>query len=140
MTRLTRSEARQLGILKHWPRAPKPPSDGMNGLERSFMERLRYAREQHTFMHIWREPFKLRLAGRTWYTPDFATVSSLEEVAFWEVKGHMRDDAAVKIKVAAESYPCFGFVLVVRVKRLWQCRLVTNRGISPHHFTPGWLV
>jgi hypothetical protein len=141
MTRLTKAEAGKLGLLKHWPKTPREPSDGMNKLEREFFERLRAARDCHAFLHVWREPFKLRLAGRCWYTPDFATFSSLEELAFWETKGgFFRDDACVKLKVAAETYPCFRFVLVTRVKREWQCRSVTNRGISPHPFTPGWLV
>jgi hypothetical protein len=140
MTRLNREQAKALGVGHLWPKAPRPPSDGMNKLEREFLERLRAARDAHTFQHIWREPVKLRLAGRCWYTPDFATVTSLYELIFWETKGgFFREDAAVKLKVAAETYPCFKFVLVVREKRTWECRSVTSRGISTTPFTPEWL-
>lgn len=139
MTRLNREQAKALGVGHLWPKTPREPSDGMTKLERDFWERLRAAREAHTFQAVWREPVKLRLAGRCWYTPDFLTVSSLGQLTFWETKGYMREDASVKLKVAAETYPCFGFVLVVCERREWHCRPVTSRGISPHPSTPGWL-
>ena len=53
-----------------------------------------------------------------------------------EIKGFMRDDAAVKIKVAAELYPCFRWLLVYRAGRHgWDVRNVTHTGIgtSPIH-------
>ena len=61
------------------------------------------------------EPEKLRLADRTFYTPDFRVIDRDSVVAFYEVKGFMRDDAAVKIKVAAEQHP-YPFMLVKMVK------------------------
>lgn len=110
----------------------------MNKLEQEFWERLKTA----SFAHIWREPFKLRLAGRTFYTPDFAAA----EVAFahhhvyvYEAKGFMRDDAAVKLKVAASLYPCFTWVLARKQKRQWSCRFVDAAGIRGETWIPEWL-
>lgn len=61
----------------------------------------------------WRfEAVKLRLAEKTFYTPDFMVVRFDDSICFVEVKGFWRDDARVKIKVAAEQYPCFRFVAV----------------------------
>src|SRR5262252_903388 len=62
----------------------------------------------------WRyEALKLRLADKTFYTPDFlvqVTRQSLLELH--EVKGGWwRDDAKVKWKVAIAQYPYFAFVL-----------------------------
>ncbi len=62
----------------------------------------------------WRfESVKLRLADRTWYTPDFMVVTMDGCIEFHEVKGsHWEDDARVKWKVVQELYPFFKFVAV----------------------------
>ena len=71
----------------------------------------------------------LRLAGRTTYKPDFMTFSLFNNgMTFWETKGFMRDDAAVKLKVAASAFPYFRWVLVQRDRRKWRCIDVTDRG------------
>lgn len=56
----------------------------------------------------------LQLGNGVRYTPDFNAFSRRGDMRpmFWEVKGHMRDDAAVKLKVAAALYPQFDFALV----------------------------
>jgi hypothetical protein len=52
------------------------------------------------------EALKLRLADRTFYTPDFAVMLSTGAMECHEVKGgHWEDDARVKIKVAARMFP-----------------------------------
>lgn len=66
------------------------------------------------------EPIKLRLAKRTWYTPDFLVVGSDGRIEAIEVKGFWRDDARVKIKVAAELFPMFVFVAVRRDGDGWE--------------------
>ncbi len=65
------------------------------------------------------EAIKLRLADNTFYSPDFAVMMPDGEIEFHEVKGFWRDDARVKIKVAAEMYP-FQFVAVQKVKDGWK--------------------
>jgi len=62
------------------------------------------------------ESHKLRLADKTYYTPDFMVITKDREMEFHEVKGFWRDDARVKIKVAAESYPMYRFK-AVQMKR-----------------------
>jgi hypothetical protein len=64
------------------------------------------------------EPIKLRLADRTFYTPDFMVIRD-DQIEFHEVKGFWEDDARVKIKVAAEMFPEFLFVAVMYKKREW---------------------
>ena len=147
---LTYSEAKRCGLEYLWPTESKPlpdvppppsmaPKDGMNKLERAFWERLRDAYGYRAS----REPITLKLAGRTRYTPDFMSYMGLKKgeyaCTFWEVKGFMRDDAAVKLKVAASMYLVFDFVLVTRVKRKWECRDVSHAGISREVWTPDWL-
>lgn len=57
------------------------------------------------------EPITLRLAKKTSYTPDFVAIDKMGAVVIYEVKGFMRDDAMVKLKVAADLFPWCVFVL-----------------------------
>lgn len=65
------------------------------------------------------EPEKLRLADRTFYTPDFRVIMPDGQIHFHEVKGHWEDDARVKIKVAAEQHP-YVFTAVQRKGNAWK--------------------
>jgi len=56
------------------------------------------------------EPFGLKLASKTYYHPDFLVVYP-DHFEIHEVKGFMRDDANVKIKVATKLFPWFQFKL-----------------------------
>lgn len=60
----------------------------------------------------------LKIANGCRYTPDFVLIE-MPNVAAYEVKGFMRDDAAVKLKVAASLYPWIRFHLVTRKKGEW---------------------
>ena len=112
----------------------------MNKLERHFYRRAQDGvRIGIDIAGVWREPITLRLAGRTRYTPDFLTRDHDGDLCFWETKGFMRDDAAIKLKVAAELYPFFGFVLVMRTKQRWDCRTVRRTGIDSRIWRPVWL-
>jgi hypothetical protein len=59
------------------------------------------------------ESMKFRLAGKTFYTPDFPVMLADGSMEMHEVKGFWEEDARVKIKVAAELFP-FRFVGVQR--------------------------
>lgn len=63
------------------------------------------------------EALKLRLADNTFYTPDYAVMLTSGELQCHEVKGFMQEDAAVKIKVAAETYPIRFLLIRKRAKR-----------------------
>lgn len=74
----------------------------------AYLERLRMA---GTILWYRFEGVKLRLADKTFYTPDFAVMTSENEIQMHEVKGFWEDDARAKIKIAAEQYP-FRFLAV----------------------------
>ena len=80
------------------------------------------------------EPIKLRLGSdwKTTYTPDFLVQLADGSFEFIEVKGHMRDDAAVKIKVAASQIPIL-FKLITKRKGEsgWQTRIVRGAAQTP---------
>lgn len=58
------------------------------------------------------ETLKLRMADKTFWTPDFAVLMPDGSLELHEVKGHWEDDARVKVKVVAELFPFFDVKLV----------------------------
>lgn len=65
------------------------------------------------------ERMTLKLANDCRYTPDFLVINRDDELEFHEVKGGLiRDDAAVKLKVAASTFP-FRFKLCQLKKKNW---------------------
>lgn len=63
------------------------------------------------------EGVKLRLADNTFYTPDFAVLTSDCVMECHEVKGFWQDDARAKIKIAADLYPFRFKALRTRAKK-----------------------
>jgi len=83
----------------------------MNGMEERYSQLLTL-RQRSGEIIAWRfEPFGLRLADLTFYHPDFLVVFP-GHFEIHEVKGFWREDARVKIKVAAGLFPWFKFVAV----------------------------
>lgn len=94
----------------------KPTADEtrLNGLEKQWLAVLR--ERGSDWLGI--QPMAFKLGDNCRYHPDFVTLENGQLTA-WETKGFMRDDAALKIKMAARTYPFIRFVLVTRVKREW---------------------
>jgi hypothetical protein len=65
------------------------------------------------------EAMKFNLGFRCWYCPDFVVTLPDGRIECHEVKGFMRDDAAVKLKSAARRFPAFRFRLARIVKGVW---------------------
>lgn len=82
----------------------------MNGLETKYSVELdrRVAAGEVAWWTY--EGVTLKLAKSCRYTPDFMVMLPCGEIQFHETKGYMRDDALVKLKVAASLYP-FSFWL-----------------------------
>lgn len=89
---------------------------GMNQWETEYSFQLEAMRLVGEILWWKFEPMKLRLAGKTYYTPDFGVVLPDQRQQFIEVKGFWRDDAVVKFKVAAEAFPLYRFT-AIRKKR-----------------------
>jgi hypothetical protein len=118
--------------LQHVPTPPPPAkkapsrirqnSAGLNKTEQAFYDYLK-TREDPGVPRTVLPPqsVTLRIANGCRYTPDFVVayhhstdIPSVDLVAY-EVKGFMRDDAAVKIKVAATAFPWITFHLVAKL-------------------------
>lgn len=98
------------------PGAQKPrlqqDGKGPNKTEAAFVQWLREQNCSQADRPILEQAVTLKLANGVRYTPD--VFCPLPVPTFYEVKGFMRDDAAVKIKVAAHLFPWFMFYLVTK--------------------------
>jgi hypothetical protein len=99
---------------------PKPliPETRMNKTEARFAEYLEQLKHLKEIIAWEFEPIRFRLAKKTGYTPDFLAVYP-DHICFYEVKGFMRDDAAVKVKTTADKYPWFAWFVVYLKKGEW---------------------
>jgi len=91
---------------------------GMNRTEAAYRDRLEILKRAGEILWYEFEAIKIRLADKTFYTPDFAVVTANGDLEFHEVKGFFRDDARVKIKVAAEHFPAKFIVIKARARSL----------------------
>lgn len=91
--------------------APKLRQDtkGPNKTEAAFEL---YLSNYYPDADIKREGVTLKLGNGVRYTPDFFVRQKSGLIQIYETKGFMRDDAAVKIKVAASAFPFWNFFLV----------------------------
>lgn len=87
---------------------------GLNKTEQAFSDYLRG--ELFVLQEMFTQAITLKLGNGVRYTVDFVTRSGGHFEAFEVKGGHMRDDACVKLKVAASLYPWIKFHLVTRRK------------------------
>lgn len=98
---------------------PQPIPGTMNKTEQAYADHLRLLMLAGEVLSYEFEPLKLRLADKTFYTPDFMVVRKGGLIELHEVKGFWEDDARVKIKVAAKQHWMFTFVGVMRHGANW---------------------
>jgi len=87
----------------------------LNKTERAYLAFLRSRRVRW----IGIQNITLKLADDTRYTPDFWTIDDCNMLNAIEVKGFFRDDAKVKLKVAARQFPFVTFWVVRRDGTGW---------------------
>lgn len=86
----------------------------MNKTETAYADHLRlreHAKEIRAFLF---EAVTFKLAPDCRYTPDFLVVTRDDVIELHEVKGFWRDDAKVKLRVAATRFPFLRFLAVRR--------------------------
>lgn len=106
-----------------------PGNGRMNKTEQAYDAHLELRRLAGEVAWYRFEAVKLRLADRTFYTPDFMVILADGEMQFHEVKGFWRDDARVKIKVAAVQFP-FLFVAIRKTKGGWGTEYFGRREVK----------
>ncbi len=91
----------------------------MNKDENRFAELLKQQQYSGEILKFYYEQVKFRLAEKTFYTPDFLVVKP-DHLEIVEIKGFLRDDAAVKFKCAAELYPWLKWKMIRWKKKQWE--------------------
>lgn len=108
----------------------KPKERGMNKTELAY-SRVLEAEKKAGRLTWWQfEPVKLRLADGCGLTPDFMTmdadgfITMVDTKAYWASakKVGVTDDSLVKMKVAAETFPMFRFIMTWQKEGLWEER------------------
>lgn len=95
----------------------------MNGLETKYSRHLEHLFAVGMIGWFKFEGVKLRLADKTFYSPDFVVMDLDGNIEIHEVKGFWEDDARVKIKVAAETFP-FLFKAIKLVRGNWEVEII----------------
>jgi len=101
------------------------PKAGMNKTEAAYEAHLALRKAAGEVQWYAYEGVKLRLADKTFYTPDFVVMLADDVIELHEVKGAKgagywcEEDAKIKVKVAAAAYP-FQFRIVWNNKAGWQ--------------------
>ncbi len=103
------------------------PTGVMNKTESAYASHLDLRKLDGDILWYRFEGIKLRLADNTFLTVDFALMRHDGTLELHDVKGGpIRDDANVKLKVAADQYP-FVFYIVRKAKIGWAMTPVSNR-------------
>lgn len=91
----------------------------LNKTERAFLSHLRSS--DYDWVGV--QNLTLKLADDCRLTPDFSSLKN-GVLTLWDVKGFQREDALIKMKVAARAFPFFKFIIVSRDGGSWKERLV----------------
>lgn len=92
----------------------------LNKTERAYLAFIRCI----GFAWIGVQNVTLKLGNDCRYTPDFFVINQQGHAQAREVKGFMRDDALVKLKVAARLFPWIEFQVVRKTKNGWEHQTV----------------
>ncbi len=96
----------------------RPRPGVMNKLEMKYARELELQKAAGIIQAYWYEGIKLRLADKTFYSPDFLVLMADNSLEVRETKGFMMEDANIKLKCAAEKFP-FKFVLIKWQRGAW---------------------
>jgi len=111
---------RQVGFGQRQPgtaiaTAVEVRSDKMNKLESDFAAEVLALQLAGGLIRWYEfEPMRLRLGGSAFYRPDFIVIDGIGQVLAYETKGHWREAARARIKIAASRFPWIRFVAVKR--------------------------
>lgn len=91
----------------------------MNKTEAHYAQVLDLEKKAGVILDYRFEAVKFKLADNTYYTPDFFLIHA-GHFEIVETKGFLREDAAVKFKVAAQQFPWFKWKMIRWKDKTWQ--------------------
>jgi len=89
-----------------------------NNTEKRYAQQLELLRKSGNISSWTYECIKFKLGNGAWYTPDFV-VTKEDVMEIHEIKGHWKEAAKVRIKVASTLYPQFRWMAVYWKKKRW---------------------
>ena len=110
---------------------PRQPAKGMNKTEARYAAKLKADLLAGRIAQFEFEAVTLKLSDALRFTPDFMVIDADMHVTFYDTKAGKKDgtvlvedDALAKLKMAAERFPHFGFVMTWEDKTtgLWRER------------------
>jgi hypothetical protein len=104
---ISSKDARAAGVAIRGmkPAAARTPTRRtMNGTEAAYAAHLGMRQLAGEIVGWKFEAVKLRLADGAWFTPDFLILFSDGRIEFAEIKGHWREAAKVRLRVARELF------------------------------------
>lgn len=105
--------------VERGPLRVRPAAPYRSKLEAAYATYLDALRHEGDYVAVEYERLTVRLAPQTTYTPDFLCVRRDGTIELHEVKGRPREDAWVKLKLAAALCPWWRWCLVRRVRGNW---------------------
>jgi hypothetical protein len=90
-----------------------------NKWERDYAQYLNQLRHLHEILFWNYHDFGFRLAGGCFFYPDFF-ITCPDHFEVHDVKGFMRDDAHVKLKMGKELWPYFRWAYTRKIKGRWE--------------------
>ena len=110
------------------PKPVAPPKPKMNKTEARYAAEFLAPQKHGLLIKDWGfERLRIYLGNRTWYWPDFDVVELNDSLTLVEVKGaYVREDAWIKLKIAASMYPHFNVVMAQYIKGQWIVRKVPS--------------
>lgn len=100
---------------------PSHDEDKLNKTERAYLHHLR---SQPNNVWVGVQNLTVKIADDCRLTPDFAVLDARGKLTLIDVKGFQREDALIKMKVAARLFPMFEFSIVKREGFGWSERIV----------------
>lgn len=91
----------------------------MNKTEALYANELKILQSAGEIISWHFEAVTFKLAYRTTYTPDFLVVYP-DHFEVVEIKGFLRDDAAVKFKTAADKFPHLKWKMIRWKRKQWE--------------------
>ncbi len=102
------------------------PLSKLNKTERRFCARLDSYKARKLIRDFTTQAVTLHLAHDCRFTPDNAVIEADGTFTFYDVKGFEREDAVLKMRIAAERFPWFRFRMIVEDRKCDSWR-VTRR-------------
>jgi hypothetical protein len=99
-------------VRRRFAKARKPPDGFKSKLEKRYADHLALQQKAGAIAWWGYEALTFKLADNARFTPDFVVITRDYEIEIHETKGHMREAAAVRIKVAASQFYWLPFFLI----------------------------